>query len=1495
MKRKLLSALLVCAMLLTLLPTALAVEPGDRLEGLIVDVSFEYKEPAVAFRTGEYETYKTLRNVAVVRIQQDQTLLEDSDDTATGKYDFSFKIGEEEFQTAETVHYANKTWWDKPGRTNIAYFEVPVASLTSDSGAGALTVRLTEKGTGNYDEMSVDLVKLALKDTNGADLTGSEFAPEDVGKVPHLDSGEYFVFFKGGIAYPDLPQLSDKADHSGQFVGWREAPEKESPKYLEKIPAADASIYATFGIRAVTQFVVTDKKPTGADVTFPEKVTDFETSVNYGETAEPILIYVVNTGNRTVGDTTDKGFYWRSSTGRFDVTYDAASSTADRVTLNASNNSYALQAGVGQNEVPDPAKVSYLALKCTPKADLPVGEYVDTLGLDNPQRLITLLSIKVTVNKAQVTVSMPTIEKYYGQQITLDQDGRWSKDDGSQTDAPTVTMAGKTGPAFSLLAPVITSDGFPARAPVDGSDYDYRLVSQTNANYNVELTGSGKVKVLPTKPDGDAGVTATAVRQGNSLDQSVLNGAFINPYNRERVEGALKWNTPEDTTFSQSVNEDGVDCQWTFTPTDNVNYTTVTGQTKVKVLDKIPTTIHVNTNQYPTTVTYDKKPHQLAFTMSYTDEAGKQEPMEAALTTRYKLHQGSAGEGHDASGDWQEGWPTDVGVWDIRAEYAGDDTYAPASLVEHLTIQPREVTLTAAATSKTYDGAADATAITTVAVGHVIQGDTVTVERGNYTASFNDANVGRAKAVTVTVSALSGADAGNYTLPAEGRAHTSGTIEQAPLTLKLKGGERLSKRYGETYLFQRDSFEAEGLKGSDDISALTLTFSSPGEGSAAAANETGYPVTAALTGGNYALTSSTVAGANLVVEKAALQKLGDPSATSGYQNGPKSAVQIIPGRVVNAGNQAMEVAGTWSLSDAQGTFAADATQEDLRWTFVPEDQNNYTGTLEGQLTVQVMREKPVTITVPDSLLNRPYDGQVFYLDEQVERQITTEPEAQVTVTCHQTIQNAGTYQLTVTATPIEAHDVEYGVTTQNYTLTVSKAQVTVPTPEFTALEGTPLSQLPAPEFLGVDGAPLEGSFQWSDPGNRVTELEAEYSWTFMPQDTVNYESPVTGSFAVTMAEDSRKVQLDGLYNLPDPEYPDYAVVDLEASGLKPGDAFRFYADADCATPISQIATVFAESGNMEVELESGALLDAGGQIYAKLEGRRTVPSDPMAYLPELDFTLPNQMVLLHTHKNEETVTVTVSDPSYKMTAQSWTPAGNGTEYVEVTSQDTLGSATLKGKAAGTSTITVSITFAHPDATGHPGQTITIRKDLPLNISDKFVVFAGDAVKGGTILSVNGEDPAATEASPDTTVTVVLQADSGYQIGGLQVHKKAADGSKGEEVAVTDGGQGSFTFTMPAEDVLLTPAFSLDSALNAVQPEDDGSVTVTVKAGVPGAVLCGLYDENGKLLALVSQTVEAGEQTLELGGALPMDQAAAVKVFLLDNDSAPQCQAGSWTE
>lgn len=73
----------------------------------------------------------------------------------------------------------------------------------------------------------------------------------------------------------------------------------------------------------------------------------------------------------------------------------------------------------------------------------------------------------------------------------------------------------------------------------------------------------------------------------------------------------------------------------------------------------------------------------------------------------------------------------------------------------------------------------------------------------------------------------------------------------------------------------------------------------------------------------------------------------------------------------------------------------------------------------------------------------------------------------------------------------------------------------------------------------------------------------------------------------------------------------------------------------------------------------------------------------------------------------------------------------------------------------------------------------------------------------------------------------------------------------------------------------------------------GKVTVEVNAAKPGELWCALYDGGGKLLAAASQTVETGRQSVELGALLPTAQAATVKVFLLDEKAAPQCEAGSW--
>src|SRR3989442_11714230 len=72
----------------------------------------------------------------------------------------------------------------------------------------------------------------------------------------------------------------------------------------------------------------------------------------------------------------------------------------------------------------------------------------------------------------------------------------------------------------------------------------------------------------------------------------------------------------------------------------------------------------------------------------------------------------------------------------------------------------------ALANSKTYDGSATATvnfgAATLVGI---VTPDVVTINSSAYAASFADKNIGTSKPVTVTGVALSGAGAGNYTVP----------------------------------------------------------------------------------------------------------------------------------------------------------------------------------------------------------------------------------------------------------------------------------------------------------------------------------------------------------------------------------------------------------------------------------------------------------------------------------------------------------------------------------------------------------------------------------------------------------------------------------------------------------------------------------------------------------------------------------------------------------
>ncbi|MBU3014728.1 filamentous hemagglutinin N-terminal domain-containing protein, partial [Poseidonibacter lekithochrous] len=94
-----------------------------------------------------------------------------------------------------------------------------------------------------------------------------------------------------------------------------------------------------------------------------------------------------------------------------------------------------------------------------------------------------------------------------------------------------------------------------------------------------------------------------------------------------------------------------------------------------------------------------------------------------------------------------------------------------------LTITPKEITVSATATDKTYDATTAAT--TTLASSDIISGDTVTL---GGTATFADKNVGTNKTVNITGLELGGTDKNNYNLITT-TATTTADISKKALTI----------------------------------------------------------------------------------------------------------------------------------------------------------------------------------------------------------------------------------------------------------------------------------------------------------------------------------------------------------------------------------------------------------------------------------------------------------------------------------------------------------------------------------------------------------------------------------------------------------------------------------------------------------------------------------------------------------------------------------------
>ena len=230
----------------------------------------------------------------------------------------------------------------------------------------------------------------------------------------------------------------------------------------------------------------------------------------------------------------------------------------------------------------------------------------------------------------------------------------------------------------------------------------------------------------------------------------------------------------------------------------------------------------------------------------------------------------------------------------------GGSNYA-VSFVTNVTgqITPRDISITATAQGKVYDGT---TTVTVDLTGNQIAGDAVTLS--DTSAAFADANAGLGKTVTVTGIALNGADAANYNLLST-TTSTTADITARAITVSATG---VTKVYDGTTSAAATPTISSGSLAAGDTAAWTESFDTRSAGSGKTLTAAGV-VDDGNGGSNYAVSfvanvTGQITPRDLAVTATAQGKVYDGTTTA---------------TVVLTGNQIVGDAVT--LSDTSASFA----------------------------------------------------------------------------------------------------------------------------------------------------------------------------------------------------------------------------------------------------------------------------------------------------------------------------------------------------------------------------------------------------------------------------------------------------------------------------------------------------------------------------------------------------------------------------------------------
>ena len=280
---------------------------------------------------------------------------------------------------------------------------------------------------------------------------------------------------------------------------------------------------------------------------------------------------------------------------------------------------------------------------------------------------------------------------------------------------------------------------------------------------------------------------------------------------------------------------------------------------------------------------------------------------------------------------------------------AGNYTLDKTALTGIGTIARRALTLGAvAAQTKTYDGNTLAdTSKFRAALNNVVAGEENSVKATATGAAYNSKNVAAASTIDYTGVALSGAEAGNYSLAAT-TAQGTGTITKRALTVDTVAAQ--SKTYDGTTAADTSKFQAtlgNFVAGEEGSVAATAAGAAYNDKNVAGANKVGY-TGLALTGagaGNYTLAATTAEGAGRITPKKLNLALANGARFDKTYDGNANVTQSLTkgGNYTLTGFVGTEGTGI-ELKSATGRYADKNAGTDKNVTF---DGLSLTGTGAG--------------------------------------------------------------------------------------------------------------------------------------------------------------------------------------------------------------------------------------------------------------------------------------------------------------------------------------------------------------------------------------------------------------------------------------------------------------------------------------------------------------------------------------------------------------------